>query len=233
MDNKELGLVASQTSAMKCPDCGIKIIALPCPRCESEAARLERDMQIITEEFSVVRGAPDTDESRASLDFALGRLHQRLQSGRLQGTVSYDIRYLFRSRHWWYISYGWIGWGGFIVSLDNGYVNCLGSGIPLRDCLWGHEHGIVCDLVDFTFSPDTSKALAARLLERFKHMHPNARGVLPREPVWYRESEIPDALSRQFPAFKRHFAWSALPELHRAFKEEGLRFTCSLAEQCI
>ena len=188
-------------------------------------------MQNLVEEFSLVRGAPETEESRVSLDFALKSLQRRLDKEQFQGSVSYNARDLLRAQSWWYIPYDWVGCGGLIVSLDNGYVNWLGSGLSLRYCFWGHEHGIVCDLVDFSFAPDTATSLAARLLERFKHMHPNARGVLPNEPVWYRESEIPVALSDQFPTFRRHFVWFAIPDLFQASKEAGLRFTCSLSTE--
>ena len=111
------------------------------------------------------------------------------------------------------------------------YVNWLGSALTLEQCFWGHDHGVFCDLVDFTFSPDTERAVAARLLSRFKHMHPNARGVLPNEPVWYRDSEIAEAQSRQFPVFSRHFVWLAIPELIHAYEKEGMQFTCRLSKR--
>ncbi len=212
---------------MKCPDCGIEIVALPCERCQGEAARREQIMESVAEEFSLVRGAPETEESGVSLDFALTSIQKHLDKERFQGTVSYNARDLLRSKRWWYIPYRWIGCRGFIVSLDSGYVNWLGSALSLSDCFWGHERGIVCELVDFTFSPGTDTGLASRLLTRFKHMHPDARGRLPSEPVWYRETEIPAALSNQFPTFKRHFVWFAIPELRHAHEKERLRFTCT------
>src|SRR5207249_48675 len=113
------------------------------------------------------------------LDFALTCMQQRLDKERFQGTISYNTCDLLRAQRWWYIPYIWIGCSGFIVSLDSGYVNWLGSGLSLKNCFWGHEHGVVFDLVDFVFSPDADRELAARLLTRFQHMHPNARGVLP------------------------------------------------------
>src|SRR4051812_12688196 len=116
---------------MKCPDCGIEIVALPCERCQSEAARREHEMQNVAEQFSLVRGAPETDESRVSLDFALASVQKRLDKERFQGTVSYNTRDLLRSRSWWYIPYRWIGCRGFIVNLDSGYVNWLGSALSL------------------------------------------------------------------------------------------------------
>src|SRR5450756_3086975 len=170
---------------MKCPDCGIEIAALPCERCEKEAANAERVMQAVVEEFSLVRGAPETKESRESLDFALMHLKQPLEKERFRGTVSYNTRDLLRSQRWWYVPFRWIGCMGFIVNLDSGYVNWLGSGPSLSNCFWGHEHGLFCELVDFAFAPDTDLELAKKLLLRFKHMYPNTDGVYPKEPVWY------------------------------------------------
>jgi len=212
---------------MKCPNCGIEVGSLPCWRCEREALDHEWEFKSLINEFSLVRGAPETDASRASLDFALTCLQRRLDKDRFQGTVNYKAHDLLRAQRWWYIPYGWIDCKGFIVNLDSGYVNWLGSGLSLRDCFWGHERGVVCDLVDFVFFPDTDPELAARLLPRFKHMHPDARGRLPSEPIWYRESEIPAALSNQFPTFIRHFVWFAIPELLHAHEKEGLRFMCT------
>ena len=117
------------------------------------------------------------------------------------------------------------------MDMASGYVNWLGSALSLKDCFWGHENGIVCDLVDFTFSPDTAPDLAASLLRRFKHMQPDANGVLPSDPVWYRESEIQNALSNHFPTFRRHFVWFAIPDLFNACEKEGLHFTCSLSPE--
>jgi hypothetical protein len=186
-------------------------------------------MQNLIKEFSLVRGAPGDPESRTSLDFALVCIQKRLDKEAFRGTVSYDADGLLRARHWWYIPYCWMGCRGFIVSLKSGYVNWLGSALSLKQCFRGHERGIFGDLVDFTFSPETDTKLAARLLRRFKHNHPNARGVLPKEPVWYRDSEIPGSLLNQFPTFRSHFVWYAIPELTESVEKEGLRFTCSLA----
>ena len=108
-------------------------------------------------------------------------------------------------------------------------MNELGSALSLEECFWGHDHGTSTDLVDFTFAPETDLTLAAKLLGRFKHMRPNARGELPRNPVWYRESEIGPALSSQFPVFKRHFVGFAIPELRKAVDDDGLRFRSLLS----
>ena len=122
---------------MKCPDCGIEIEAIPCGHCEQQAASHEQDMQNLVEEFSLVRGAPETDESQSSLEFALNCLQQCLEEERFKGTLSYNSGDLLCSQHWWYIPYRWIGCAGFIVSLDSGYVNWLGSALGLRECFWG------------------------------------------------------------------------------------------------
>jgi hypothetical protein len=216
---------------MNCPACGIQIGSLPCWRCEREALDHEWEFKSLIKEFGLVRGAPETDASRASLDFALTCIHKRLTKEQFSMSVSYDAQDLLCSGGWWYIPYRWIGCRGFIVNRDDGYVNWLGSALSLRDCFWGHERGVVCDLVDFTFSPDTDMEVALRLLPRFKHMHADASGRLPSEPVWYRESETPAALSNQFPTFKRHFVWFAIPDLFDACEKGGLRFTCSLSTE--
>jgi hypothetical protein len=115
------------------------------------------------------------------------------------------------------------------VNKSDGYVIWLGSGLGLEDCFWGHDHGLVVDLVDFSFAPATDLGLAARLLAKFKHTRANTRGDLPTEPVWYRESEIAEAISSQFPVFKRHFVWHAIPQLRNASEHDGLLFTSTLS----
>ncbi len=157
-------------------------------------------------------------------------IRRRFVAEGFRGTLEYDSDKRIETDRWWYIPFCWIGCAGFIVNKDDLYVNRLGSTLSLEQCFWGHEHGVFCDLVDFTFSPDTESAIASRLLLRFKHMHPNAGGVLPSEPVWYRNSEIPAALSSQFPVFRRHFVWFGIPELLHSYEKEGLRFTCDLSK---
>lgn len=213
---------------MTCPDCGIKIERLPCGRCKEKAAQQAIEFQILAKEFSLSRGEPRTEFERTSLDRALKALRENL-SQKSRRSFSFDARNLLRGRNWWYVPYTWIGCRGFIIDSENGYVNSLGSALSLKDCFWGHEHGVFCDLVDFAFAPDTDTTLAAQLLGRFMHMHPNSRGLPPKTPVPYRDAEIPSALSTQFPNFKRHFVWFAIPELFRAH-EAGLRFTSSLTK---
>jgi hypothetical protein len=156
-------------------------------------------------------------------------IRRRFRANGFCGTLEYAPDKVIETDRWWYIPFCWIGSAGFIVNRDDLYVNWLGSALTLEQCFWGHDHGVVCDLIDFTFSPETDRAAAARLLSRFRHMHPNAEGVLPNEPVQYWDAEIPDALSRQFPTFIRHFVWFAIPELMRAYERDGLRFTCKLS----
>jgi len=130
-------------------------------------------------------------------------IRRRFIADGFRGTLEYASDKVIETERWWYIPFCGIGCFGFIVSKDDLYVNLLGSGatLTLEQCFWGHDRGVFCDLVDFSFSPDTDRTLAASLLSRFKHMYPNASGVLPVEPVWYRDSEIPAALSSQFPNY--------------------------------
>jgi hypothetical protein len=96
--------------------------------------------------------------------------------------------------------------------------------------IWGHEHGIFHDLVDFTFAPGTDPKLAVRLLLRFQHLRPNAAGMTPNQPCWYREEEAAAALSSQFPVFRRHFVWFGIPDLRSAHERDGLSFAATLAK---
>ena len=157
-------------------------------------------------------------------------IRRRFAANGFHGRLEYEPGKVIETGRWWYIPFCWIGCVGFIVKKDDLYVNWLGSGVGLEQCFWGHDHGVYCDLVDFTFSPEIDTSLAARLISRFKHMHPNPGGAPPNEPVWYRESEIPAAISTQFPTFRRHQVWNGIPELFHAFEKEGLRFTCCLSK---
>jgi hypothetical protein len=215
---------------MRCPDCGIKIETLHCERCESEAARYEQEMQNLVEKYSLVRGAPGSEETQASLEFALARLRQRLHEEQFQGTVEYNVRDLMYHPRWWYIPYQWIGCSGFVVDIDTGYVNWLGSAQSLDLCFWGHDRGLFHDTVDFSFAPDTSIELAGRLLRRFKREPLPSTTSENEDLVWYGKAEIDAALSENFPTFRRHFVWYALPELRDACENEGLRFTSILSQ---
>lgn len=156
-------------------------------------------------------------------------IRRRFAAEGFRGTLKYEPSRVIETDRWWYIPFCWIGCAGFIVNKDDLYVNWLGSGFTLDQCIWGHEHGIYSDLVDFTFSPATDLKLVARLLARFRHTHPDAKGVLPNRSVWYRDSEIGPAIFIQFPIFRRHSAWFAIPELNQAFEKEGLQFSSCLS----
>ncbi len=145
-------------------------------------------------------------------------------------TLKYAADQVIETDQWWYVPSCSIGSAGFIVNKADSYVNWLGSALSLEQCFWGHDHGVFCDLVDFAFQSDTEMTLAARLLPRFKHRRPDLVGRVPGEPVWYRDSEVKHALAGQFPIFRRHFVWFAIPELRHAYQEEGLRFTCGLSD---
>ena len=168
--------------------------------------------------------------STNSIRDAENAIRRRFAADGFQGELQYESGKVIENSRWWYIPFRWIGCAGFIVNKSDLYVNWLESGVSLDKCFWSHDLGIFCDLVDFTFSSDTNIELATKMLLRFKHTHPNARGMLPAEPVWYRESEIASALSSQFPTFKRHFVWSGIPELFDAYQREGLQFNCCLSK---
>lgn len=215
---------------MECPDCGIQIGSLPCWRCEREAWDKEREIKSLIQEFSLVRGVAEKDEAKASLGFALECIQKRLANERFQMTIPYKAENLLRSETWWYVPYVWTGCRGFIVNVNDGYVNWLGSALSLQQCFWGHNRGVFCDLVDFTFSPDTKQELAGRMLLGFKHRIPNAHSVLPNESVFYEASEVSAVITNHFPNFRRHFVWFGIPNLMEAAAKEGLKFTCRLSE---
>ena len=165
----------------------------------------------------------------AEAEEAIKRKFGEESPGGSQGQIRYDSSNVIENERWWYIPCGWIGCSGCIVNKHDLYVNWLGSALSQPDYFWGHDRGLFHDLVDFSFAPDTSKELAGKLLLRFQHMHPNARGGHPKEPVWYRDSEIPSALASQFPIFRRHFVWFAIPEIRQACETNGLHFTAILS----
>ncbi len=145
--------------------------------------------------------------------------------------LRYDPSRVIENERWWYIPCGWIGSHGCIVNKNDLYVNWLGSATSVEHALWGHDHGLFHDFVDFAFASNTAPDLVTRLLLRFRHMHPNARGAMPKEPVAYRDSEIEYALASQFPVFLRHFVWYAIPEIRRAYEANVLRFTAKLSKR--
>jgi hypothetical protein len=148
------------------------------------------------------------------------------------GRFDYPPEDLLESHSGWYIPYGGVGCSGFIVDKKSGYVDWLGSGIgiDLSHCFWGHDRGLYCDLVDFTFDVNTDTQLAMRLFALFRHTHSIGGGPPLSEPVWYRKSELESEFARQFPAFRRHFVWPHIPDLRRAHENEGLRFSCCVSK---
>jgi hypothetical protein len=143
------------------------------------------------------------------------------------GEHSYDPAKVVETERWWYLppTPGWVGCAGYIVNKHDRYVNCLDSGFDLDDYFWAHDQGVFFDLVDFSFAPETNRQLAAKLLVKFRRSDTD----LPEDSGWYHESEIPDAMARQFPTFKRHWVWSAIPDLRKAWERKALRFTSVLS----
>ena len=170
--------------------------------------------------------------SKKTIRDAEDAIRRRFAKDGFAGVLEYDHGKVIETDRWWYIPFCWIGCFGFIVNKDDLYANWLGSTSSpnLDQCFWGHDHGLFCDLVDFTFSSDTDTELAKRLLPKFKHTRPNESGVPPAESVWYNKSEIESKFLIHFPTFKRHFVWFAIAELRHAYENDGLRFTCSLSK---
>ena len=163
------------------------------------------------------------------IEEAEAAIRQKWAREGFKGKLQYDPAKIIENERWWFIPCGWIGSFGCIVNKSDKYVNWLGSSVmTMEDCFWGHDHGVFYDLVDFSFNPETNIQLATQLLARFQHMRPNARGMLPKQPVPYRDSEISEALSTQFPVFRHHFVWYAIPELRKASERDGLLFTSVL-----
>ena len=176
--------------------------------------------------------SPMSASVKNTIQDAENAIQNRFVKDGFRAVIQYDALKVIENERWWYIPLVWIGCGGFIVSKDELYVNWLGSTSHpnLEECFWGHDHGLYCDMVDFTFAPDTDIKLAARILSKFKHTHPKEGGPPPAEPVWYHDSEIAPALSGQFPTFRRHFVWHAISDLRQAHENEGLQFSCQLSK---
>ncbi|HWB59878.1 MAG TPA: hypothetical protein VG733_10305 [Chthoniobacteraceae bacterium] len=201
-------------------------------------------------EFGLKSGLPEDPEDKASLSLADNRWREFLRRHNrergnyteaelreLDASYVYEPAGLLQSPDWWYIPCGWIGCFGFIINKNDSHINWLGSFFamtwsPLQLCFWGHNHGLYCDLVDFTFAPNTSMQLAGRLLRHFQPMAPDAQGRTPERPRPYDESEIEHALASQFPTFKNHYVYgNAIREIKRAYENETLRFTSTWAEK--
>lgn len=171
-----------------------------------------------------------SDHRILSIDDAEAAIRDKFSSEGHESPLSYDRTKVIENDRWFYVPCGWIGSAGCIVNKDDGYVNWLGSALDLETCFWGHDRGLFCDLVDFSFASNTDQRLAERILARFRHMHPHPVSGKPAlEPVPYRDSEIAAAISTQFPIFKRHFVWFAIPTIKAASENEGLAFKSILS----
>jgi hypothetical protein len=205
----------------RCRFCGRPLVGKLCGHCLERKARHEELYLSLMQKFRLRRGLPIEPGEKNSLEAAERQI--RLTH---HGILHYRPEDLLQSESWWYVPAGWIGCMGFIVDKKSGYVNWLGSSsnLSLEHCLWGHDRGLYCDLVDFSFAPDTDIELARALFPIFLHMRPNARGVSPKTPIPYRDSELDSFFQQQFPSFKRHFVWYAIPDIQKAYKDHGLRF---------
>jgi hypothetical protein len=178
-------------------------------------------------ELSLQLGPPRTPVEQASLDRALARMQRRMDAQGFKGKIKFDPSQLLRASDWWYIPFGWIGCFGFIVSDAGEYVNWLGSSSVLRmqDCFWGHEHGAVCGLVEFTIHDYSD---ASVLLELFPHLQKAVPSrFAPYRMVSFFQAEIAMEIKAGFPRFQNYFVWHAIPVLRRLKESGDLVFTCT------
>lgn len=189
----------------------------PCEECSQSRAEDERRMSALVQEYALRRGFPKTSEGKESLNAALCAIQSRLDKEPQKHTITYKDEDLLESEHWWYVPYRWIGCAGFFVDKLDLYVDWLGSGaiMDLDNILWGHNHGIICDLVDFEFAPNTPRESAGILFTHVPAVDEN----------YWDPSLVPDVFAAQFPMFRRHFVWSAIPMIRAAY-DQGLRFSC-------
>jgi hypothetical protein len=103
----------------------------------ARALNREWEYKSLIKEFSLIRGKPNSNSSRRSLQRAIESIRKRFAAENWGGEdVTYDPQFLIRSRTWWYVPDCWIGCAGFIVNMGDGYVNWLGSALKLRECFW-------------------------------------------------------------------------------------------------
>lgn len=208
---------------MRCPKCELPVESLPCAYCAEREARWARDRRTLIAEFSLTAGPPTTAADIASLEFALAAMQAHLDQAQFQEPIKFDATGLLRCDEWWYIPFGWIGCYGFLVDRRDGYVNWLGSAMmTLNDCFWGHTRGIFCAPIDFTFTcdRDASYATVLDLVSQFRRCTADT-GRLEIDDFSYSKEAAKHAIDRQFPHFKHHFAWLAIPALRQA-SEAGL-----------
>jgi len=208
---------------MKCHICLSEVPSLPCPFCEEHIRKEEEEAwdrlwRAARDEFALIAGPPATESDRASLELALEAMHRRLEKDGFQDDLRFDHIKLLRCDDWWYIPFSWIGCFGFIVDRRDGYVDRLSSGLmTLSDCFWGHNRGIICDPIDFTFTPEVSASeeTILSLVKIFRRcVRTTPGGDL--DYVRYSIEDAREAIKTRFPTFKFHYAWAAIPELREA-----------------
>lgn len=140
--------------------------------------------------------------------------------------LRYDPEKIIETDRWWYFPHCWIGCAGQIVDKRDLSVNWLGSGLSLDDCFWGHDRGLVADPVDFTFTDeiDAEVLTILKLVRRFKHPIPRRSNPDEEFFTWYTEPELEGEIARQYPTFRRHFVWSAIPDLRKAVEAGTVSF---------
>lgn len=146
--------------------------------------------------------------------------------------LHYDPALLVETERWWYIPYGWIGCGGFIVDKHDLAINELGSALSLEDSFWGHDHGIVCDPVDFTFTADIKPHWNTvwDIVDRFQRPLPRFY-LLGRDYDFYPAEDVRPAIIAQFPTFRAHFVWYAIPILRAAVEARAVSFYAERARE--
>jgi len=115
---------------MKCDDCGLEIVDLPCWMCAHIAesdARDERNIVELVADLKLHRGAPNNEKSIKSLRIALERIKNHIEKEGYQSELKYSELDLLESDRWWYIPYTWVGCNGFIVDKASEKVHWLGS----------------------------------------------------------------------------------------------------------
>lgn len=157
---------------LRCEECGLPIDAYPCKYCREREASEEQARRAVIAEFSLRTGAPSISTDRASFTAAVAAMERRLEQEKFRGEVKFDPKDILESDRWWYIPYRWIGCMGFIVNKADGSVNWLGSGVcSLSDCFWGHDRGVICGPIDFTFTAEVSPS-PETILEIVQYLRP-------------------------------------------------------------
>jgi hypothetical protein len=225
---------------MKCPECRFEILSLPCPFCKEredwckeQKDEWDRRWRAAKEEFSLISGPPTNESDRASLKLALEAMRRRFEKDRFQGELRFDHAKLLRCDNWWYIPFSWIGCFGFIVDRRDGGVDWLSSGfMTLSDCFWGHNRGIICGPIDFTFTPEVSASedTILSLVKMFRRCVRRAQSE-DLDYVGYSIEDAMEAIKTRFPTFKFHCAWGAIPAIREATERELISFHAELTSE--